>query len=186
MKKIVVILSIALYFFGMTFEIKACSPVHIPLREWLNHYNSKDYMVVEGYFLPATEGKYATKFMVTRSSHSSIKAGQEYEIFEYGPFGNMCEMYEMQAHIQPDLVGNEKSRLLIAYTSRSINGKLVTPIFLQEGVDASNNRIVSKEYDGVSKKYVLYECLTSLNEVWERVLKGDVKNLEWKRKDDFE
>ena len=83
MRKIVVILGIALCFFVMSFEIKACSPARIPLREWLNQYNSENYMVVEGYFLPATEGNYATKLMVTCSSHTSIKVGLEYEIFEY-------------------------------------------------------------------------------------------------------
>jgi hypothetical protein len=184
MKKIVVILGIAICFLGMTFEIKACKPARIPFREWLSYYNSEEYMVVEGYFLPATEGNYATKLRVTRSSHSSIKVGQEYEVFEYGPFGNMCEKYEMRGYIHKDLVGKKHKRLLIAYTKRSVNGKLVTPIFWKEGVAVSNNKIIEREYeyDRVLEKEVFYEYLISLNKVWKQVLGGDTKKLEWKRK----
>jgi len=168
-----------LCFLGTTIEIKACSPAHIPFREWFNRYNPDDYIVIEGHFLAATESYYASKLIVTRSSHSSIKVGQEYEVFEYGPFGSMCEMYEMGSAIKPDLVGKENPRLLIVYKSRSINGKLVTPIFLEEGVNASNNKIVSREYDNVSRQYVLYECLTPLDTIWERLLEGTIKTLEW-------
>jgi hypothetical protein len=136
-------------------------------------------MIIEGYFLPATKGYYATKLMVTRSSHSSIKVGQEYEVFKYGPFGTLCETYEMRSNVKPDLVGKDNPRLLIVYKDRSVNGKLVAPIFWAEGVNASNNKIVTREYDNASQQYVLYECSTSLDTIWERLLEGNTITLEW-------
>jgi TonB family protein len=180
MKKAVTILSIMLCFFGTAFEIKACSPAHTPFKEWLSGYNSDDYMIVEGYFQPVTEGYYAKKLMVTRSSHSSIKVGQEYEVFEYGPFGSMCENYELSNGIERSLAGKTNPRLIIVYKNRSINGKLVTPIFWAAGVKASNNKIVSNEYDDVSRQYVYYECSSSYDTIWKRILEGNAQTLEWK------
>ncbi len=62
---------------------------------------------------------------------------------------------------------------------------MVAPIFGNEGVDASNNKIVSKEFDEDSKKYFLYECLTPLDQIWKRLLKRDIETLEWKRERDI-
>ena len=173
-------LLLALCFFGTIVEIKACSPVHTPFRELLNNYNSKLYMAVEGYYSSAT------KFMVTSSTHSLIKVEQEYDVFEFGPFGNNCESYELPSN-KPDLVGERKQRLLIVYKDRSVNGKLVTPIFWKGGVDVSKNKIVSEEYksDYGSTKYFSYECLTPFNEIWQLLLEENTKNLVWIEKNEL-
>ncbi len=95
---------------------KACSPARRPFIELLNFYNPKYHIIVEGFFqAPAKEKYYTSQFKVTRSSHSSIKVGKTYNVFEYGPFGSMCEMYEMEANVDPELVGEKNHRLLILY-----------------------------------------------------------------------
>jgi len=183
MKKTITILSIMLCFFGTTFEIEACSPRPASFKELLNRYNPDDYMVIEGYFQPATESRFIgylpAKLMVTRSSHSSIKVGQEYEVFEYGPFGSMCERFEMRANVAPNLVGKKNLRLLIVFKARSINGKLVTPIFWQKGVNASNNKIVSRRPDYLDRVFYIDKCSTSA--IRKRLFEGNTKTLKWKR-----
>ncbi|MDO6759690.1 hypothetical protein Q4566_05710 [Tamlana sp. 2_MG-2023] len=166
--------------FGVISESKACDPVYTTFNEWLNQYNKNDYIIVEGYFKSETETHYSSKFKVTRSSDPSIKSNQEYEVFEYGPFGSMCEMLEMESSIKSKLTGQENPRLLILYKGRSINGKLVTPIFWDAGVDASNNKIAEKRYDYASRLYISYECITPLDEIWKQILKGN-GILEWVR-----
>lgn len=160
----------------------ACSPVLTPFKEWLDSYNKNKYVIVEGYFLPAIgKNYYATKLKVMRSSDPSIKIGKEYEVFEYGPFGSMCEMYEMKANIKPELVGQKKPRLLIVYKDRSINNKLVTPIFWEAGVNVSNNKVVTKKYDFITKQHVFYECPITLDEIWKQILKGSGITSKWKK-----
>jgi len=171
-------------FLGATLESEACSPAITPFQKWLNDYNQTDYIVIEGYFKPTKDRHFASKFEVIRSSDSTIKAQQEYEVYEYGPFGDMCEMYEMNANVDPELVGKNKPRLLIVYKERSVNGKLVTPIFWQSGVSASNNRIVTKEYDYQSKQYISYECTTALDEIWKQIFAVNTLKLEWKEQTD--
>ena len=123
--------------------------------------------------------------MVTRSSHSSIKVEQEYEVFEYGPFGSMCENYELSSGIERNFAGKTNPRLLIVYKNRSINGKLVAPIFWAAGVKASNNKIVSREYDDVARRDVYYECSSSIDTIWERILEGNTQTLEWKTEEEI-
>ncbi len=180
MKKTSLIL-IILCFLGAIPKSKAYSPAQRPFSELLNNYNQNDYVIIEGYFLPSTEGHYTSKLKVIRSSDSSIKIGQEYEVFEYGPFGSMCEMYEMKSNIEPEFAGEKNSRLLIVYKDRSINGKLVTPIFWQAGVNASDNKVVTKKYDYNSRQYISYECSTPLDEIWKQILAGSRITLEWKK-----
>lgn len=179
MKKIVMILSVMLFFFGTAFETKACSPVHKPFKKLIEQYNTDYYIAVEGYFMPSTVSEYATKIMITRSSDSSIKVGQGYEIFEYGPFGTNCEIREIKAHIDSALIGEMNTRILIAYKNRSINGKLVTPAFWKAGIDASKDKIESQEFDHNSRQYISHQCLSS--KIRKRLFEGNTEPLEWNK-----
>ncbi len=183
MKKTTLIL-ILFCFLGATPKSEACSPGITPFQEWLSVYNQTNYIIIEGYFKPAKDRYFASCFEVVRSSDSAIKTGQEYEVFEYGPFGSLCEMYEMNAHIEPELVGKDKPRLLIVYKERSINGKLVTPIFWQAGANAANNRIVAKAYNYQSKRYISYECTTALDDIWKHIFAASPLKLDWKEQTD--
>ncbi|QXP54131.1 hypothetical protein [Cellulophaga sp. HaHa_2_1] len=165
---------------GATPKRPVCSPVFTPFKEWLHRYDAERFIIVEGYFLPTTEKGHASKFKVIRNSDASIKIDGDYEVYEYGPFGSSCEMYEMGANIDKELTGKNKPRLLITYKGRSINGKLVCPIFWDAGVNATDNKIVTKEYDYDSSQYILYECPVSLEEVWNQVSKGSVVTAAWK------
>jgi len=179
--KITAYILILFSLFGTTPKDNVCSPVHTPFQELLNNYNQDRYMIVEGHFVPPTEGHYATKLKVTRSSHSSIKTDKEYSVSEYGPFGSSCEMYEMQANVDPKLIGKKNTRLLIVYKNRSIDGKLVTPIFWEAGVNASDNKIVTKKYDYNSDQLQSYQCSTTLDKIWEKIFSGNSTILEWKK-----
>ncbi|WFO15651.1 hypothetical protein M601_018160 [Cellulophaga baltica 4] len=86
----------------------------------------------------------------------------------------------MGANIDKELIGKNKPRLLIAYKGRCINGKLVCPIFWDAGVNASDNKIVTKEYNYNSSQHVFYECPVSLEEVWNQISKGRVVTAAWK------
>lgn len=185
MKKTVLILSIICCFFGVTLESQAnnyCSPIHTPFKELIEDYNMGGYIIVEGYFQLSSESHYSSKLKVTRTSDSSIKIGEEYEVFEYGPFGSACEMYEMNANVDPELTGEKNPRLLILYKTRSKNGKLVTPIFWQEGVNASKNKLVMQEYDNTSRELYSYEATTSLKEIWKQIIAKNTLALEWKKR----
>lgn len=182
MKKIVLIL-ISFSFFGAVPKNEFCSPVLTPFNELLNTYNPKQYIIVEGYFIPTSGSHYTSKLRVTRSSNKSIKTGKEYDVFEYGPFGSECEMYEMKSNISPELTGNRNSRLLILYKDKSVDGKLVTPIFWEEGVSASNNTILTKKYDYKSKKHVFYQCASNLDEIWKQILTWKALSLVWNKID---
>lgn len=92
-------------------------------------------------------------------------------------------MYEMKSNISSELSGNRNSRLLILYKDKSINGKLVTPVFGEEGVSASNNKILTKKYDYKSKKYIFYQCASNLDEIWKQILTLKALSLAWNKID---
>lgn len=181
MKKVIVLSSLLCCFFGAAFKSQACSPIHTPFMELLNDYNAKEYIILEGYFQVDTQSKTESKFKVTRTSDSSISIGKLYDVFEYGPFGSTCEMYEMRANTESTLMNEKSVRLLIVYKDRSSNGKLVTPIFWGSGEDVSNGKIVSYEYDNATNQYISFECTTSLEEIWKQILADNTKVLEWIR-----
>ena len=184
MRKIVLVLSIICCLFAVTIESKGntyCSPVHTPFAELLNDYNMGGYIIVEGYFQQPTKSNDTSKLKVTRTSDASINIGEVYDVFEYGPFGSMCEMYEMSANVSLELIGKENPRLLILYKTRSKDGKLVTPIFWQSGVNASKNKIVTQEYDNASSELLSYTSTTSLKEIWKQISTKTELQVEWEK-----
>lgn len=181
MKKIIFLTSLLFCFFGAAFESQACSPIHTPFMELLNQYTAKEYIIVEGHFQVDPKSKTESKFKVTRTSDSSISIGKLYDVFEYGPFGSTCEMYEMSANTETELRNEKSTRLLIVYKKRSSNGKLVTPIFWGSGEDASKEKIVSNEYDNATNQYISHECTASLEEIWKHILTDNTKVLKWKK-----
>lgn len=168
-------------FLATILKSNVCSPVITPFQEWLNEYNQTDYIIIEGHFLKSKESYFSSNLKVTQSSDSSIKIGQEYEVYEYEPFGSMCEMSEIKSSIKPELVGKNRTRLLIVYKERSTNGRLVAPIFWEIGATVSNNKIVAKEYDSASKQYISYQCSSKLDEIWKQILSGNTLRLKWEQ-----
>lgn len=109
--------------------VRACDPAQVPFSELLNHYHPTLNSAVEGYFIsPKT-------FKVTKSYYPEIKVGSENKVFEYGPFGNSCELYEVESGTDIKFTGAKKSRILFLVRGRSKNGKLVTPIYQGQGVN---------------------------------------------------
>ncbi|WP_300673171.1 hypothetical protein [Soonwooa sp.] len=161
----------------MTF---ACRPVRTPYKDLLENYNAKMNIIVEGYYQENTQ-KTGVVFYVTKSSDPTIKTKKEYKVFEYGPFGSRCEMYEMEAHVDSKIIGKDKPRLLILYKDRSNTEKLVTPIFWDAGADASNNKIKTTEYDYSNNKTFFNECVIRLAEVWKKIASENTKGLSWKK-----
>lgn len=150
-----------LVLFG-TNRLKACSPTHTPFNELLLKFDPKYNSAVEGYFISANT------FKVTFSYNLSVKVGNEYKVFEYGPFGSSCEMYEMENNTDAKLIGADHKRLLFIYKALSKNGKLVTPIFHGDGVSIVNNETVTFEhffYNEGSRSYKKYQFSTDLSAV---------------------
>jgi len=90
-------------------------------------------------------------------------------------------MYEMSANVSLELTGKENPRLLILYKTRSKDGKLVTPIFWQSGVNASKNKIVTQEYDNASSELLSYTSTTSLKEIWKQISAKTELQVEWEK-----
>lgn len=181
MKKIMFISLLLFCFLGTAFKSHACSPIHMPFMELLNEYKAAEYIILEGYFQIDSNNKTESKFKVTRTSDSLIIIGKEYEVFEYGPFGSTCEMYEMRANIETGLMNEKSTRLLIVYKKRCSSGKLVTPIFWGSGEDVSKDKIVSYQYENATNQYISYESAASLDEIWKQILADNTKVLKWKK-----
>jgi len=123
-----------------TSTTKFCSPVQIPFNELLDKFNPEYNSAVEGYFVSDNT------FKVTYSYDSAIKTEKIYNVFEYGPFGSLCEMYEMGSSADSKIQGVKNPRLLILNKSRSNAGKLVTPIFYGEGVSTVGKTVTFNRY----------------------------------------
>ena len=172
----------AIFCLSSTAMIMACSPVRTPYNELLENYNAKTNIIAEGYFQPNSKNKNIV-FFVTKSSDPTIKIKKEYKVFEYGPFGSSCEMYEIQANIDSKIIGKDNTRLLILYKKRSINGKLVTPIFWEEGAEVSNNIVKSTEYDYINNQTFFKKCRTYLDEIWTKIMSKNTKGLLWQNEE---
>lgn len=140
MKKLIPIVLIATVHLIATSATKFCSPIQTPFNELLDKFNPEYHSAVEGYFVSENT------FKVTYSYDSAIKTEKTYNVFEYGPFGSSCEMYEMGSRADSKIQGVKNSRLLILNKSRSKDGKLVTPIFYGEGVSAAGKKVTFDRY----------------------------------------
>lgn len=150
-----------------TDSAKACSPVHTPFNQLLDHFDPTLNTAVEGYFISPNT------FKVTKSYNPTIKVGSENKVFEYGPFGSRCEMYEMESGIDPKFIGEKNSRILFLNKDRSKNGKLVTPIFHGEGVSINNSKTVTFDHYVSSNKTPYsqeYRFSATLDDVRKRFL----------------
>lgn len=184
MKNIFIILTLFFSLLGTNIKIAACSPRNLTIEELIGEYNRGYLSVVEGYFVPNGKGIFTSKFVVTGTSDSFIKIGQEYQVYEYGPFGSQCEMYEMENSIDNKEAGKNKPRLLFIYKNRSKNNKLVTPIFWGKGakINSSTLSVVQSKYDNQKKNYIPYQYSTSLNEFWKQVALRKPLNIRWDEK----
>lgn len=162
MKPIPLILFIVVVNFFGTGYTKFCDPVRTPFNEILNRFDPQFNTAVEGYFISENI------FKVTYSYSPSIEAGSEQQVFEYGPFGNRCESFEMANSVNKDLIGAKNSRLLLLYKDRSRNGKLVTPIFHGIGAAIANRKTVMfynyvyNDKTGNSQYYTFSTALASV------------------------
>lgn len=179
MKKLLPLLLGIIFILTGTDFAKACSPVHTPFNQLLDNFDSTLNTAVEGYFITQNT------FKVTKSYNPAIKVGSENKVFEYGPFGSQCEMYEMESGIDPRFIGAKNSRILFLNKNRSKNGKLVTPIFHGEGVSITNlntvtfDHYVSSDKEPYSQKY---RFSITLNEVRKRFLQNTATTLKWNKK----
>lgn len=137
MKKLLLALFLAILNFVGTSYTKFCDPVRTPFDQILTQFNSQLNTAVEGYFISENT------FKVTYSYSPSIEVGSEKKVFEYGPFGSLCESYEMENSVEKNLFGLKNTRLLILYKNRSKDGKLVTPIFHGTGASIVNHKTVT-------------------------------------------
>ncbi|MEZ4859014.1 MAG: hypothetical protein R2781_09410 [Flavobacteriaceae bacterium] len=171
-----------LFILGTSFKSNVCSPVLTPFKEWLSNYNEREYSIVEGYFLATKGSQKTSEFKVVKTSNTEIKIGAIYRVFEYGPFGDNCELFELGASIDTAMAGPHRPRLLFLYKKRSVQGKLVTPIFWDAGIQALHNKLVTKEYNHKSQKYDYYECTSHLEDIWKQILTTGSLHLLWKEK----
>lgn len=187
MKNLVIVISFLLSFFGMSYHIQACSPLVPTISELIEEYNEGKLLLVEGYYLPEKGKTFVSKFIVTRSSVSSIKEGMNYDVYEYGPFGSRCEYHELKANIDENEAGEARHRLLFIYKDRSKGGKLVTPIFWQGGMKILDNKIISEDsgYDYEKNKYYLCQYSASYTDFWKKLLLKEKINVkDWQKKCD--
>lgn len=165
MKHLLLILFLVTLSLIGTSYTKFCSPVQTPFDKLLMRFDPQLNTAVEGYFVSDNT------FKVTYSYDPAIEIGSEKKVFEYGPFGSRCEMYEMGSSVNANLIGVKNIRLLFLYKDRSKNGKLVTPIFHGEGVSVLNHKTVTFDhYISIDKapftqKYRLSTALTSVRNV---------------------
>lgn len=167
MKKLLPVLLGIIFILMGTDSAKACSPVHTPFNQLLDNFDPTLNTAVEGYFISPNT------FKVTKSYNPAIKVGSENKVFEYGPFGIQCEMYEMESRIDPKLTGAKNTRILFLYKNRSKKGKLVTPIFHGEGVAVHSSKTVTfYHYVSSDKEHYFqeYRFSATLDEVRKRFL----------------
>lgn len=175
MKKLLPIVLIATVYLIATSATKFCSPVQIPFNELLDKFNTDYNSAVEGYFVSENT------FKVTYSYDSAIKTEKIYNVFEYGPFGSSCEMYEIGSSAEPKIQGIKNSRLLILNKSRSKNGKLVTPIFHGEGVSTVGKTITFNRYvTDKNSNSKLHRFSAPLSSVRNRLQQKIVSSVKWK------
>ena len=180
MKNFLLIFFATIFISAGTNSIKFCDPVRTPFNELLEEFNPKLNSAVEGYFISANT------FKVTYSYDPTIKVGSERKVFEYGPFGSRCEMYEMESSADKTLIGPKNTRLLYLYKDRSKNGKLVTPIFHGYGVSISATKTVSFQeliYSDKAPYSQEYLYSATLNTIRNRLTqKGATTPIKWSRK----
>jgi hypothetical protein len=170
--KTILLLILSLHFFNSNLIDRSlffCSPIKTSEKQLLDRFDHNKYIAVEGYYISEAE------FIIIRSTDPSLKIKNKYKVYEFGPFGSGCEMYEMESNIQPKSIGKLKLRLLIAYKNRSTNEKIVTPIFWDEGLELYNNRtIISQEQDGI--------YITSLQKIRKWLFNDKKVSINWKKK----
>lgn len=101
----VVFLIFYLHFFYINLLDKRfvlCSPIKTSEKQLHDRFDFDKYIAVEGYYTSGTE------FTVIRSTDVSVEVGNKYTVYEYGPFGSGCEMYEMATRIDEKKLGNKK------------------------------------------------------------------------------
>ncbi|UFH31359.1 hypothetical protein LNP04_15505 [Chryseobacterium sp. C-71] len=179
MKKLLPVLLGIIFILMGTDSAKACSPVHTPFNQLLDNFDPTLNTAVEGYFISPNT------FKVTKSYNPAIKVGSENKVFEYGPFGSQCEMYEMESGIDPRFIGAKNSRILFSNKDRSKNGKLVTPIFHGEGVAINGSKTVTFNHYVSSDKAPYsqeYRFSATLNEVRKRFIQQKTTtHLKWNK-----
>lgn len=137
MKHLLLTLFIVILNFAGKSNTIFCDPVRIPFNEILSKFDPQFKTAVEGYFISENT------FKVTYSYSPSIEIGSEQKVFEYGPFGNLCESFEIENNVEKNLFGVKNTRLLVLYKNRSKDGKLVTPIFHGMGASIVKQKTVT-------------------------------------------
>lgn len=136
---------------GMATKVGACSPQRIPFDVFANSFTPDGaYYAVEGYYVNKTD------FVVTHASDSIIPLGKALPVFEYGPFGDMCQIYAMPVSMDESEIGKDKLRVLILFKAETTPEKLVTPIFQSAGATLQGEvaQLIDPESSGGNSQQV--------------------------------
>lgn len=161
---------------GIGVKVAACSPVRVPFNVYANAFTPQgSYYAVEGYYTDKTN------FMVTYTSDSIIAVGKTFPVFEYGPFGNQCEIYAMPASIDESQIGKDKLRVLILYKDQTTGDKLVTPIFQSEGAGVLDDKALLIEYKDDPANNNTKKVMRSVlkKSLYQRLFEGKNISLDW-------
>jgi hypothetical protein len=179
MKNLFLIFFIVILNFVGTSYTKFCDPVHTPFDQILTRFDPQLNTAVEGYFISENT------FKVTYSYSPSIQIGSEQKVFEYGPFGNRCERYEIGINADKTFIGSKNIRLLFLYKDRSKDERLVTPVFHGEGVSIVNHKTVTfyqriyNEKAQILQYYRFSTALASVRNVLQQ--KDTTTSVKWKK-----
>lgn len=140
--------------FNFVFTDDFCSPSRAMASEMAN--DRENYIFLKGYFLPTIKGEeQLAKFRVSQTTDNSYIVGETYAVSSYGPFGNLCELYEIASSpLDNKACGKDNIRYLIAYKDMGDCLRLITPIFHDYGlvVNVGENRVMDEymEYTSLS------------------------------------
>lgn len=152
------ILLLASFFISAAPLHSFCSPIR-PMASKLI-LKKGEISFVKGYFLPHDgTNVHLAKFKVLQSSNSGYTAGLVYPVYEYGPFGSECEIYEIgSSPLEKEFCGSNNLRYLLVYSNLGDSNRLVSPIFHSEGL------IVDELEDKISDPYHERTSLSSFED----------------------
>lgn len=159
-----------------TKALAACNPERVPFYVYASDFTPDGaYYAVEGYYIDNTT------FMVTHASDSIIKVGKALPVYEYGPFGDNCEIGTMPANIDASEIGKDKLRILILFKNETSEAKLVTPIFQSEGVSLKEEMAEMIDPQSESEDGIVQSVKKSIpkSDLYQRLFNGDKVALVW-------
>lgn len=153
-----------------------CNPERVPFNVYASNFTPDGaYYAVEGYYIDNTT------FMVTHASDSIIKVGKAFPVYEYGPFGENCEIETKAANIDVSEIGKDKVRVLILFKNETSEEKLVTPIFQSEGVSLKEEmaEMIDPQFESEDGSVQSVKRSVPKESLYQRLFNGDKVALVW-------